>query len=69
MNDDGVTMIAHPASDSWNVDAVGYCVDGRGHNHVGRVHGHEFSRARRDRGRCREYDRGRSLFGPFLLQS
>lgn len=78
MNDDGVTMIGHPASDSWNVDAVGYCVDGRVHsNRVGRVHGrdpffhnldhgHEYSRASRDYCRCRENDRAcHSLFGPF----
>jgi hypothetical protein len=76
MNDDGVTMTAHLAFDPWNVDAVGYCVDGRGHsNHVGHVHGHdlffhnhvhgrEYSRVRRDHGRCREYGRGHSLFGP-----
>lgn len=75
MNDDGVTMIAHLAFDPWNVDAVGYCVDGRGHNHAGRVHGHdpffhnrvpghEYSRAPRDHGRCREYGHGHSPFGP-----
>ena len=77
MNDDGVTAIDHPVSDSWNVDAVGYCVDGRGHrNHVGRVHGHdpsfqnrgrghECSRVSRDHCRCRENVRaGQSLFGP-----
>ncbi len=77
MNDDGVTMIGHHASDSWNVDVVGYCVDDRGHsNHVGRVHGHdpffhnhglgrEYTRASRDYCRCRENGRaGHSLFGP-----
>lgn len=66
MNDEEVTVIGHLASDSWNVDAVGYCVDGRGHsNHVGRVHGHEHSRATRDHCRCRENGRaGHSLFGP-----
>jgi hypothetical protein len=76
MNDDGVTMIGHPASDSWNVDVVGYCVDARGHsNHVGRVHGHdpffhnrdrghEYSRASREHCRCRENGRaGHSPFG------
>jgi hypothetical protein len=75
MNDDGVTMIGHPASDSWNVDGVGYCVDGHS-NCVGRVHGcdpffhnrdrgHEYNRASRDHCRCRENDRaGHSLFGP-----
>lgn len=70
-------MIGHPASDSWNVDAVGYCVGGRGHSdHVGRVrgrdpffrsrgHGHEHDCASRDHCRCRENGRaGHSLFGP-----
>jgi hypothetical protein len=77
MNDGGVTMIGHPASDSWNVEAVGYCVAGRGHgNHAGRVHGrdpffhnrgcgHAYNRAGRDHCRCRENGRaGHSLFGP-----
>ena len=77
MNDAWVTMTGHPASDSWNVDAVGYCVDGRGHkDHVGHVHGHdpffhnrgrghEYSRVSRDHCRCRESGRaGQSPFGP-----
>jgi hypothetical protein len=66
-------MIVHLAFDSWNVDAVGYCVDGHGHsNHVGRVHGHgpffhnhghghEYS-ANRDHCHCR--GRVHSLFCP-----
>ena len=77
MNDDGVTVIGHPASDSWNADEVGYFVDDHGHsNHAGRVHGHdpffhyrgrghEYSRVSREHCRCRENGRaGHSLFGP-----
>ncbi len=76
MNVDGVTMIGHPASDSWSVDAVGYCDDGPGHSNHGHVHGHdpffhshgrdrEYSCASRDH-HCRENGRaGHSLFGPF----
>jgi len=75
VNDAEVTMIGHPASDSWNVGAVGYCVDDRGQSsRVGRVHGHcpvfrghdrgrGCSYVRRDRRLCRVNDRGHSPFG------
>lgn len=69
-NDDGVTMTAHLAFDSWNVDAVGCCVDGHGHrNRVGRVHGHDpffhiHGRGREYSPASRENGRGQSLSGP-----
>jgi hypothetical protein len=46
VNDAGVTMIAHLADGSWNVDAVDHYADrigGRGHgDHVGRGYDHNF---------------------------
>jgi hypothetical protein len=80
VNDAEVTMIGRPASDSWNVGAVGYCVDDHGQSsRVGRVrghcpvfHGHDrgcgCSHVRRDRRRlCRVNDRGHSPFGGHSL--
>ena len=55
-----MTAIYRPASDSWNVGAVGY-VDGRGHSgRVDRVHGHDLGRERS----CVRRDHGHG-HGPF----
>lgn len=68
VNDAGVTMIAHLADDSWNVDAADRYADhigGRGHSgHVGRA----YDRSHVCRGHCRSrvYGHGQSLSGsPF----
>ena len=56
MNDAAVTMIAHLADGSWNVDAVGHCaghIGGRGydHNPASQSRGHDHSHV--CRGHCR----------------
>ncbi len=76
VNDAGVTMIAHLADGSWNVDAVDHYADhigGRGHSgHVGRVYdhnpafhsrGHDQNHVCRDHCRSRVDGHGQSLSG------
>jgi len=81
VNGDGVTMIAHFADDSWNVDAmVHYAghIGGRGHSgHAGRARdhnpafrsrGHDHSCVSRDQCHCRVGGHGRTLscsYSPF----
>jgi len=58
VNDAEVNMIGRPASDSWNVGAVGNCVDDHGQSgRVGRVHGHCLVFHGHDRGRGCSYVR------------
>lgn len=58
MNDAEVTTISRPASDSLNVGAVGYCVDGHAHGHDpvfhsrGRGRVHALDRSCDRRGHC-----------------
>jgi hypothetical protein len=79
VNDAGVTRISRPASDSLNVGAVGYCVDGHAHGHDpvfhsrsrDRVNGLGLDRNCDRRGHCHyrvngrgcDHGPGHSLFG------